>query len=74
MNPPRENLRTLFGHDDWNRMRTQKSALSKSLKQFFGLDDEPIPYNKSVYEYQPILMIRQDTNCDLNDWISDIHQ
>ena len=34
----RENLRTLFGHDDWNRMRTQKSALSKSLKQFFGLD------------------------------------
>ena len=69
-----ENLRTLFGHDDWNRMRTQKSALSKSLKQFFGLDDEPIPYNRSVYEYQPILMIRQDTNCDLNDWISDIHQ
>ena len=70
----RENLRTLFGHDDWNRMRTQKSALSKSLKQFFGLDDEPIPYNKSVNEYQPVLMVRQDTNCDLNDWIRDIHQ
>lgn len=70
----RDNLRTLFGHDDWNRMRTQKASLSKSLKQFFGLDDEPIPYNKSVYEYQPILIIRQDTNCDLNDWIGDIHQ
>ncbi|WP_439271890.1 hypothetical protein [Pseudochrobactrum sp. HB0163] len=69
----RENLRTLYRHDDWNRMRTQKSSLSKSLKQFFGLDEEPIPYDKKSYEYQPILTIRQDTNCDLNDWIADIH-
>lgn len=70
----RENLRTLYRHDDWNRMRTQKSSLSKSLKQFFGLDEEPITYDKKAYEYQPILRIRQDTNCDLNDWIADIHE
>lgn len=70
----RENLKTLYKHDDWNRMRTQKSSLSKSLKQFFGLDEEPIPYDKKSYEYQPILTIRQDNNCDLNDWIADIHE
>lgn len=55
--------------------------LKGSYQQYIPVDlqgaeecDEPIPYNKSVYEYQPVLMIRQDTNCDLNDWISDIHQ
>ena len=55
-------------------MRTKKSPLSKPLKQFFGLDDELVPYNNSVYEYHPILVNHQDTNCDLSYWNSDIHQ
>ena len=69
----REYLRKLFKHDDWERMRTQKSSLSKSLKQVFGLSDDPILYDRKTNEYKPVLTIRQDTNCDLNDWINDIH-
>ena len=69
----REDLKKLFGHNDWKKMRAQKSDLSGSLKDFFGLDSDPIDYDKITNEYKPLLLIRQDSNCDLNDWIADIN-
>ena len=66
-------LKKLFCHDDWNRMRTQKSQLSKVLKDFFGINGDPIAYISGSKEYQPNIIIRQDENCDLNDWINDMH-
>ena len=69
----REDLVKLFKHNDWEKMRAQKSALSKSLKEFFSLDSDPINFDETSNEYQPLLVIRQDTNCDLNDWINDIN-
>lgn len=70
----REDLRKLFGHNDWRKMRAQKSSLSKSLREFFSLEDDPINYDEITYEYQPLLLIRQDSNCDLNNWIGDINK
>jgi hypothetical protein len=69
----REDLVKLFKHNDWEKMRAQKSGLSKSLKEFFRLDSDPINFDETSNEYQPLLVIRQDTNCDLNDWINDIN-
>lgn len=69
-----DDLKKLFGHDDWDRMRTQKSQLSKSLKDFFGIKSDPISYISGSKEYQPNIIIRQDENCDLTDWINDIHK
>ncbi|QQS16713.1 MAG: hypothetical protein IPK86_00405 [Neisseriales bacterium] len=68
-----EDIKKLFCHDDWNWMRTQEILLSKLLKHFFVFKDELISYNKTLYEYQPILTIYQDTSRDLNDWIADIY-
>jgi hypothetical protein len=69
-----DDLKKLFGHDDWDRMRTQKSQLSKALKDFFGINSDPISYISGSKEYQPHIIIRQDENCDLTDWINDIHK
>lgn len=70
----REDLRKLFPDNDWEKMRAQKSGLSKSLKEFFSIDTDPIEFDEVTNEYKPLLQIRQDSNCDLNDWIADIHK
>ena len=73
-NLKREDLRKLFGHNDWEKMRAQKSGLSKSLKEFFGIDTDPIEFDENTNEYKPLLFIRQDSNCHLTNWIADIHK
>jgi hypothetical protein len=55
---------TMFNKDAFKRSRdkkglfqTYKSALSKALCDYFEISDEPIPYDKAVMGYNPILKI-----------------
>ncbi len=66
-----DELAKLFGSRKWPKMRKQKSDLSKALRDFFQIEAEPLPLNKRTHRYEPILVIRQDTNTDLEVWLRD---
>jgi hypothetical protein len=66
-----DELTRLFGSRNWQKMRKQKSDLSKALRAFFQIDAEPLPLNKRTNRYEPNLVIQQDTNTDLEDWLGD---
>ena len=52
-------------------MRKQKSDLSKALQEFFGRHGDPLPFDRRHNFYKPEPTIRQDTNVDLEDWLTD---
>ena len=66
-----DELTRLFGSRNWPMMRKQKSDLSKALRAYFRIEVEPLPLNKRTNTYEPILVIRQDTNTNLDVWLRD---
>ena len=41
------------------------------MRAFFDIRSEPLPFCKSRNVYEPALVIRQDTNTNLEDWLAD---
>ena len=69
----REDFSKVFTGQTSNKAQDQqKSQLSKALKYFFGINNEPIPFSKKYNQYQPNLMIR--TNINLSEWLYDMHE
>lgn len=66
-----DELTKLFGSTNWEKMRKQKSDLSKALRAYFQIEAEPLPLNKRTNLYEPILVIRQHTNTNLEVWLRD---
>jgi hypothetical protein len=66
-----DELTRLFGSRNWPMMRKQKSDLSKALRAYFQIEADPLPLNKRTNRYEPIVVIRQDTNTDLEVWLRD---
>lgn len=70
----REDLDKIFlGKTNRKAQDQQKSQLSKVLKDFFGIESEPIPYCRKEKLYKPQLVINR-LNCDLTQWIADMHK
>jgi hypothetical protein len=67
-----QDLMKLFRSTNWQKMRKQKSDLSKALQEFFGLSGDPLPFDRRRKLYNPAPTIRQDTNTDLEDWLVEI--
>ncbi len=67
-----QDLMKLFRSTNWQKMRKQKSDLSKALQEFFGLSGDPLPFDRRQNLYKPAPTIRQDTNTDLEDWLDEI--
>jgi hypothetical protein len=66
-----DELTKLFRSTNWDKMRKQKSDLSKALRDFFQIEAEPLPLNKRTNRYEPTMVIRQHTNTDLEVWLRD---
>lgn len=66
-----KDLTKLYRSSNWQKMRKQKSDLSKALRTFFQIEAEPLPLNKRTNLYEPALVIRQDTNTDLEHWLGE---
>jgi hypothetical protein len=47
-------------------LRQRKSELSLTLQEYFGIDDDPIPYDKRQRCYIPKFIVRQANNTDLD--------
>ena len=69
-----EDLMKLYRSPNWQKIRRQKSDLSKALRTFFQIDVEPLPLNDRTNLYEPILIIQQDTNTDLEDWLGEFNR
>ena len=48
-------------------VRGLTNSSSKALRAFFDIRNEPLPFCKSRNVYEPALVIRQDTNTNLED-------
>ena len=64
----------LFRSSNWQKMRKQKSDLSKALQKFFGRHGDPLPFDRRDNLYKPAPTIRQDTNTDLEDWLVEMRK
>ena len=70
----REDLDKVFlGKTNRKAQNKQKSQLSKTLKDFFGISLEPIPFSRKENLYKPRLVINK-LNCDLTPWIAEMHE
>jgi hypothetical protein len=66
-----EDLKKFFGHDNWNKIKEQKSELSKTLRKFFSIREDPIKFCKGK-GYKTCINIRQSGSTDLKDWIYEV--
>lgn len=69
-----KDLMKLYGSRNWQMIRKQKSDLSKALQSFFQISADPLPLNRITNLYEPLPVIRQDTNTDLEDWLGEFSQ
>lgn len=60
----------LFRTPDRVVLRKKISDLNRELKEYFGINDPPIKMDRRNKHYMPLLTIRQDTNTDLEDWLT----
>jgi hypothetical protein len=59
-------LQNIFSGQNRATLRRRKSEVSQHLQEYFGLDDDPIPYNSKQRCYIPAFLIRQADNTELN--------
>ncbi|CAK0767740.1 conserved hypothetical protein [uncultured Gammaproteobacteria bacterium] len=53
--------------NDNSKLKAQKQALSKKLKQYFLLDDEPVPWKRNLSSFETRFVLRQYRSKN-NDW------
>jgi hypothetical protein len=68
---PIAEIAKLFGTYKPTALRKKVSDLNSDLKSFFGIDHSAIQYDRKQKHYLPALVIREDTNTDLEDWLSE---
>lgn len=60
--------RFLASHDGRDKLKKQMSDLRAVLRRFFGLEGDPLPYDRKNKLYKPALAIRLDTNARAELW------
>lgn len=69
----RDDLDKLFLNRDRKAQDQQKRQLSKSLKELFGINSEPITFCRKDKVYKPQLTIGR-LNIDLTPWMAEINE